>query len=231
MLVTCRARFGPGGCARPRGISLVEVILGLAVSAALMAGIARLMTQNREELRARNVAEHLAAVTAAAAHYFIANKEAMLQAMADGTDAHLYCVIDADPGTGSGGTVANSPVLYTCAFDVAWLKWQRALPQSFRATNVYHQKWTAIVKRVWDASESKLTDNVEMIVVGSTNGGAEQTITSWRELAMGSALVGGNGGFVPPNMDFGWCSYVNYQACGTQGGWRLDLRHFANVPW
>lgn len=225
-------RRSPRACRQAvAGIALVETILGLAIATAMLVGVAKIVAQGQRDIRAKNVAEQQTSFTTAAAQYFAGNKAAILSAAADGTGAVDVCVLNADPVTGAGGTAANSVVKHTCAFDVAWLKWKRALPPSFSATNVHNQKWTAIVRRVYDGTTAK--DDAEMLIVAAKNGGAERSVADVRELVAGAALVGGNGGYIPDS-DKVVCKWQpatsTYQACGTQGGWKANVADFVNTP-
>lgn len=214
-----------------RGVGLAETLLGLAVASAMLVGVARIVSLGQKDLRAKNVAEQQAAFTTAAAQYFVSNKAAILKATEDGTGAADHCVLDADPATGTGGTAANNTVKHTCAFDVDWLRWKKAIPESFSPTNIYNQKWTAIVRQVYDGTTA--TGDAEMLIVAARNGGAERSVSDLRELAATASLVGGNGGFIP-DADKSVCVWDavagKYEACGTQGGWKADVADFVNSP-
>lgn len=213
-----------------RGFGMVETMLGIAVATVVLAGMATVLADGQRELRAKNVAEQHTAFMTAAGNFFLANKPAMLKAMEDGTGANDYCVVGANPATGVGGTTANSTALHTCALDVDWLKWKQAIPSNFRASNVHNQRLVAIFKRVYDGATA--TDAAEMLAVGADVGGAANSVQSLRELQAGAELMGGSGGYVP-DKDRVVCTYdtgsSTYQACGTQGGWQVDLKQFVST--
>jgi len=226
-----KGRMPARGWASQRGIGLAETLISMGIAAAMLVGVARIVAQGQRDLRAKNVAEQQAAFTTAAAQYFVANRAAIIAAAGDGTGAATYCVLGASPTTGTGGTTANNTTKHTCAFDVDWLKWSKAIPSSFRTTNVYGQKWTAIVRRIYDGATA--TNDAEMLIVAARNGGAERAVTDVRELATAAALVGGNGGYIPDS-DKVACKWVpgtsTYEACGTQGGWKANVADFVNTP-
>lgn len=222
----CSRRWRP---VRQRGITLIETLLGLSVSAVILVAVASMLRENNTELRARAVADQQAAFASAAGQYFLNNRSAMLEAMRDGTGASDHCKVGASAVDGTGGTLAVNTTKHTCALDVAFLKWKQAVPSSFRETNIHQQKLVAIFKRVYDGTTA--TDAVEMLVVGARNGGAENSVTDLRELALTAELVGGNGGFAP-SRDYTVCrrdaGTSTYEACGAQGGWRANLLDFVN---
>lgn len=213
-----------------RGVALMETALALAVGVAVMLGVARMIQQTTSDLRARTLAEQQQAFMSSAGNFYLANAEKMLSAMADGTDASSYCVVGANPGTGEGGTVSNDTTLKTCALDADWLKWKQAIHAEFKSVNPHHQRWVAIFKRVYEGTTS--TDAVEMLVVGANVDGAATSVSDLRELQSVAELVGGAGGYVPEK-DVVVCNYNvpsnTYEACGTQGGWKVDLKKFVNT--
>lgn len=212
------------------GFALMETTLALAVGAAVMLGVVRMLQQTNSDLRARTLAEQQQAFMNAAGNFYLANAEKMLAAMADGTDATSYCVVGANAGTGVGGTVSNDTNLKTCALDADWLKWKQAIPAGFKSVNPHNQRWVAIFKRVYEGAVA--TDAVEMLVVGANVGGIATTVTDLRELQSAAELVGGAGGYVP-DKDRVVCKYSapanTFEACGTQGGWKVDLKKFVNT--
>lgn len=213
-----------------RGGALVETVLAIALGSVVLAGISHVVQQGQSDLRARNMAEQQQAFMTAAGNFYLANSAKMLAAMDDGTDAGSFCVVGADPATGEGGTVSNDTMLKTCALDTDWLKWKQAIPAGVKASNTHNQRWVAIFKRVYEGATA--TDAVEMLTVGANVGGTATGITDLRELQAAANLVGGSGGFVP-DQDRVVCRYVEatrtYEACGTQGGWKVDLKKFVST--
>ncbi len=227
-----RQGCGPqrSGNRKQRGMALAETVLAIAVGAAMLMGIAHVMRQGQSDLRARTLAEQQQAFMNAAGNFYLANSAKMLAAMADGTEAADWCVVGADPATGVGGTVSSDATLRTCALDADWLKWKQAIPAGFKSVNAHNQRWVAIFKRVYEGATP--TDAVEMLVVGANDEGNANSVRDMRELQSAANLVGGAGGYVP-DTDRVVCTYSadenTYEACGTQGGWKVDLRNFVNT--
>jgi len=220
---------------RQAGITMTEVLLGVAVATAILVGVARFTAQTQGEIRAKNVAEHLQSFQQSAAQYFIANRDAMMSAMADGTGAADYCMIQANPSDGTGGTQANSTTKHTCALDADWLKFKGVMPGSFKATNTYGQRWVAIFRRIYEpgpdstmgTEDDVATGNADMLVVGMNVAGALSA--PFNELATAAEIIGGNGGVIP-DQDRVTCKAIRssstYEACGTQGGWKVNMSDF-----
>ena len=111
---------------RQRGNSMIEVLLATIV----IAGMFVIWMQNRAEtdsdLKAKQVGQNIEDVTSMFSDYLLANREPLLQAMTDGTNAASWCKTNVDPATGTGGTVANNTTLHTCAVDFTFLKFVKS---------------------------------------------------------------------------------------------------------
>jgi len=218
------------------GLTLVETLLGMTVAMFMLIYMAQMQNRAGEDIRAKNAAEITQAFVQMSAQYLVANRSAIQKAMEDGTDANKWCVIDADPITGTGGSVANNTVLHTCAIDVNWLIWNKVLPANSTITNPYNQKLVAVFRLIYadydmnSATPHTTVGDVEMLALGTPNAGNERTVGA-SELGLMSDLMGGNGGFVPSGT-WGDCLYdlVQKQACGTGGAWRAQLGDFLNTP-
>lgn len=206
---------------RQRGISLVEVMLGMTVAILMMVFLARMQAMASGDLRSKIVAETTQSLQNVALQYFLSNRTAILEATKTGTGANLHCVVGANPTTGLGGTVANNLTNRTCSLDVNWFIWRQFAPAGLRTTNSYSQPFY-VVYRLVDVT----TENFEMLIVGGTSGGSELT-TSVTEASVAAELMGGNGGFVPSGT---WGSCLTTQACGIHGGWRIDLANYITAP-
>lgn len=215
---------------RQRGISITEMILGVALFSLMSAGMMKMVAQAHSDMRAKNTAESMQSVAHAASTYYLENKAGIVQATTDGTNASTYCQLGVDPATGTGGAVANNTTKHTCAIDVAWLKWKGQLPSSFSSINPHFQKWTAIFRQVYSAGLP--TGAVEMLTVGAVNGGNELSLQP-PEILTAAEIAGGNGGFIP-DKDRVTCKWdpvsTTYDACGVHGGWKVNVADFVNTP-
>lgn len=214
-----------------KGVTMVEVLLGLVIFAALSIFVIKMQVQVGEEVKSKQNSESMIDFSDAAANYLLANGQKIVEAMKDGTDASQYCVINANPSTGVG-TVANNTTKHTCAVDVSFLKFKKVVPENYSDTNRLKQKWTAIYKLVYfdtdnnPATPDDTDGSVEMLVIGATNGGKEEK-GSASEITTAAHLAGYNGGFIPDGK-WGGCSYDSStkKACGAGGGWSVDLNQF-----
>jgi len=216
-----------------RGLSLIEVLLSLAVLASISYYLLLQQASTASDLRAKRVADSMKDFSDVATNYLLANKDGVMGAANTGANASTYCVINANPSTGVG-TVANNTTKHTCAVDVSFLKFKKVVPASYSDTNEYRQKWTAIYRTVYIDHDSNAgtpdqpDGSVELLVVASTNGGAEKAPSN-EELVTAGTMSGFNGGFIPSGT-VGNCTYngTTKQACGSGGGWRVDLNNFIN---
>lgn len=226
------------------GFALLEIIIGTGIMGAAMATTAIMMHEQQIKDDARGQAEGLATFQQVAAQYFITYRGPMTTAMTDGTDANKHCVIGATglnttTGALTGGTVANSTTLHTCAFDALALNqkglWPLAVPSATKDRPV------AIFKRVYKpgpdntmgTGDDVATDQAEMLVMTMSASGSLTPPASWsrdrdagihaRELAK---TMGSTGGYMPVG-DVGICRATKNgetEVCGH--GWKLNLGDF-----
>lgn len=216
-----------------KGITLIEVLLSLAVLASISYYLLLQQADTAKDLRAKRVAESMQDFSEVATNYLLANKDGVMAAADTGANASTYCVINADPSTGAG-TTANNAAKHTCAVDVSFLKYKRVISAAYPDINEYKQKWTAIYRVVYvdDDNNAGTPDtkdgSIELLIVGATNGGREQAPDN-DEVITSASMAGYNGGFIP-NGSVGSCTYnaTTKQACGSGGGWKVDLSGFVN---
>lgn len=221
---------------RQVGASMIEVILATIV----IGGMFIIWMQNRAEtdsdLKAKQVGQNIEDVTSMFSDYLLANREPLIQAMTDGTNAASWCKTNVNPVTGAGGTVANNTTLHTCAVDFTFLKFKKIVPANYGEVNAYGQRWTAIYRLIFADHDNNVATpddtlgSVDMLVVGAANGGAEQAAPT-NEAILAARIAGSTGGYVP-NGQWGTCQYnaTARQACSAGGGWRADLSEFLNTP-
>ncbi|NEX64524.1 hypothetical protein [Noviherbaspirillum galbum] len=233
MLTMARlARFTKRLPLRQEGLTLAEVILGLAIMISTFVLTIPWMAQNARDMRAKNVAEHAQAFMQAASQYYLANSTGMLAAMADGTGAASYCQIKADTVLGTGGTTTNDATLHTCAVDANWLIYKSYLPSTFRATNPYGQRLVAIFRRIYDSTNTVASMNADMLMVGAQENASTISVPSYDEMLTTAEVLGSNGG-VTPDKDRTSCKAVRssatYQVCGANGTWKVDLSQYISA--
>lgn len=206
---------------KQRGVTLVETMLTMVVALGLLYMLGKMQEQATADTRAKNTAEVMQSWQNLALMYLIGNRGGIEAAVKDGTTPELYCVINANPTTGAGGATSFSTTNRTCAVDVAWLKYKKIAPADLSETNPYHQKLYAIYRLVDTTS-----GDFEMLLVGGENSGNEIEGPA-KELGLAAEIMGGNGGIIPPT-DYGSCQYngTTKNACGTGGGWKLDLSKY-----
>jgi len=222
-----------------KGFTIIELIIGLAIIATVIASVFKMQTQNTVIETARINAENLAAFQKLAAQYIIANKSGIITATQDGSTAQQHCVIGAtgyDTGSGNltGGSIANDLTLHTCAFD-AILLYQKGLWPSLAVPAANADRWVAIVRQIYSGSPATPTGNLEVIFVKASGTGnlAGNGIIPWskdpmKSLAANEAakVLGGTGGAIPVG-NTGVCQATKagaVQACGN--GWKVDLSQF-----
>jgi type II secretory pathway pseudopilin PulG len=206
-----------------RGMSMVEVLLAVSVAVLMLASMTRLMGDARQEMRAQAAADNIRSFQTAAQQYYEANSEALLAAMADGSNAGDYCRLNVDED-GDGGTAAYSTSRHTCAFDVSWLKAKLLLGENFRESTAQGEHLVAILRHIHD-DDGEPTGNAELLVVA-----ADATTDASESRHAFNLAVAGNLGFsggLVPDRDRGVCNAYQYEVCGN--GWKVDLRDFINA--
>jgi len=217
-----------------RGLSMIEVLLSLIVLSVTVVFFTRAQLDANKQLESKQTAEAMEDFTAMASDYLLSNKDGIINAMIDGTGASSWCVINANTSTGVG-TVANNTTLHTCAVDVSYLKYKKVVPANYAELNQYKQRWTAIYRLVYadyanTGGAPTQEGSVEMLVVGAKNGGAE-TSAEASDALLAASIAGYTGGYIP-NGQWGNCKYngTAKTACGSSGGWKVDLSQFLNTP-
>jgi len=211
------------GMKSQRGMSMIEVLLAVSVAVLMLASMTRLMGDARQEMRAQTAADGIRAFQTAAQQYYEANRDALLQAMVDGSDAEQLCRLGVDKN-GNGGTLANSTTKHTCAFDASWLKAKLLLGENYRESTAQGERLVAILRHIHD-QDGQPTGNAELLVVAAEGAPDPSESRHAFNLAVASNL-GFSGGLVP-DRDRGLCNARQYEVCGN--GWKLDLRDFIDA--
>ena len=211
------------------GFGLIEIMIGIVILGSVLAWAFRVEQRGEDQGQGRTKAEGLASFQHVAIQYFGANRSSIEKAMSDGTDAALWCKLDV-AADGTGGTVANSTTLHTCAFDTTWLKFKNLLPANMQV-NANGGRYAAIVRQIYSGASPTGAD--DMLVVLYQPGGSLTAVAAdprrSDELMSGMETMGGTGGLVPVgNMAF--CttkrSSATYQVCGN--GWTANLADFVS---
>lgn len=224
MNASCRPVF-------QRGMALADILLAVAITGVIVAASMPLLTRNSDDLAARAMADDLKAFKAVAEEHFKANRTAYEAAMTDGTGAASLCKLGVNPDDGSGGTVANSIALHTCAIDGTMLRFLKMLPDTFRRRNGYGESWVAVYRMVYNGTSP--TGGVEAIFASAATDGSAIAVPAnarrYQSARTAAGYLGGNGGVVP-DTDREVCvaqrSVTTYQACGD--GWKANLADFVN---
>lgn len=215
------------------GISLAEAGLALALALGIMTLMALQSKQSANDLRAQAAAESLKDFHRYALLYLAQNREGVVAASADGTDAASFCVLNADPVTGVGDSGLDL-TRKTCAIDVSWLKYKKIVPLHTPELNPYRQKWVAIFRNVFDdydnnaATPDTSQGDLEVLVIATSTG--NEAVLTTEEMLLAASLAGGDAGFVPGST-VGGCGGKDApqrQACAATGGWRIALDNFFN---
>jgi prepilin-type N-terminal cleavage/methylation domain-containing protein len=205
------------------GFSLVEMVVAVGLMALLLGGALRwqsiLMQQEIGEKEADGMAQFQYFVSA----YFMQNRDAMLEAMWDGTDAAKHCRVgatayDSATDTFTGGSTARSATLKTCAIDERFLSYKGFWTGA--VAGAADPRYVAIFKRRSDTS----TDAEAFIAKMSPSGALSQVSNIDRALAMQGKL-GSRAGYMPIGAA-GPCvsTKTTPQACGAS--WTVNLADF-----
>lgn len=218
-----------------RGMSMMDVMLAMAVAAAVSTLMLKQVLSTKNNISAKNYGEEMQSIYAAAANYAAANKTALLAATVDGTGASSVCMVNV-ASNGTGGSAAYSTTTHTCAVDVSWLKYQGWLPPSFNPLTPEGSSWAVIYKQ--DYNGTTATGNLEALIVAASQVGSvtfsptPNLATKGTVLEDAAQLMGGNAGVVPKdsNQPCPWNATDNTQQyiCGADGGWRVSVGDFVN---
>lgn len=208
---------------RQSGFSLIEMVVAVGLMAALLAGAMRWQSIRMQQELGEREADNLAQFQYFISAYFMQNRDAMLAAMWDGTDAAKHCRVgatsyDLATDTFTGGVTTRSSTLKTCAIDERFLNFKGYWKGNVAAANA--PRYVAIFKRRSDSS----TDAEAFIAKMSPTGALTQIDNMDRALAMQGKL-GSRSGFMPIGQA-GPCTSTktNPQACGSS--WTVNLADF-----
>lgn len=189
---------------RQRGASLVEMLLGVAVSMMMLVYVGKMQAQAANDARAKAFADQIQSVRTVAVRYFQSNRAALVAAMNTGASASTWCA-------------ANDTAKKVCVLDVPKLIANGVAPAGFKATFPGNQR-VVVSYRLVNAA----TGQTEILVFGGTNGGSEQAFAN-DLVGYAAQMIGESGGIVPQT-SFGACSTA--QACGSAGAWAVTLSNF-----
>jgi prepilin-type N-terminal cleavage/methylation domain-containing protein len=207
------------------GFSLIEMVVAVGLMAMLLAGAMRWQhTRMQQELGERD-ADKLAQFQYFISAYFMQNREAMLAAMWDGTDAAKQCRVgatayDLATDTFTGGVTTHSSSLKTCAIDERFLNFKGYWKGDVSAADA--PRFVAIFKRRSDTS----TDAEAFIAKMSPTGALTAVSNIDRALAI-QGKMGSRAGYMPIG-SAGPCTSTktNPQACGPS--WTVNLADFVD---
>jgi prepilin-type N-terminal cleavage/methylation domain-containing protein len=220
------------------GFSMVEVMIGLALTGVVLTGALTLNTRADDQTVGRNKADLLVAFQQLAGQYFIANRTGIEAAMSgDATMAAIHCRLNV-AADGSGGLVTANSAKHTCTFDGTQLRAKGIWPSGMSVNAMGNGRYVAIARQTMSTDAVPVpTGADEMLIVHAPlaagnvmtsgtvtfNGDAKRAI---EEIESSMAAMGGSGGYVPPGADYGSCKYnaTTKQVCGT--GWAVSLSDF-----
>lgn len=208
---------------RQRGFSMIEMVVAMGLVALFLGGAMRWQALHMQQKMGEKDADKLAQFQYFVSAYFMQNREAMLTAMWDGTDAAKHCVVgatayDSVAETFTGGTTAHSATLKTCAIDERFLHYKGFWTGEI--AGVTEPRYVAIFKRRSDAS----TDAEAFIAKMSPSGALSNVSNIDRAMAMQGKL-GSRAGYIPIGT-VGPCvsTKTTPQACGAS--WTVNLADF-----
>lgn len=226
---------------RQQGFSIMEIMIGTALVASLLASVMVLQARSNNETTGRNDADSLASFQQLVGQYVVANRTEMDAAMSgDAAKAAIHCLINV-AADGSGGTVSSNSTKHTCAFDATLLRAKGVWPNGMAVNVNGTGRWVAIVRQIWSGGGTPAATGADEVLIvqapidASGNVLTTGTVTfagdvrrASEELSAGMAALGGTGGYVPPGQDYANCQYnaTTKQVCGA--GWVVTLSDFTD---
>lgn len=213
-----------------RGFALPELMMAIVIIGGFLIVAMSMRMRGDDESQGRRNAEGMASFQQIAIQYVGANRASIEKAMQDGTDAALWCKLNVAVD-GTGGTVANSVTLHTCAFDTTWLRFKNMLPAGV-PVDAKGGRYAAIVRQIYSGATPTGGDDM-LVVLYQPSGSLSPVVKDSRraaELISGMEVMGGTGGLIPVgNMSLCTAtrSSATYQACGT--GWKVNLGDFVDA--
>lgn len=217
--------------ARQFGFALMDMLLAVAITGVVIMGSLPFINKGADDTNSKATADDLNAFKTVAEAYFKANRTAFDAAMTDGTGASALCKVGV-AADGTGGTVANSTTLHTCAIDGSMLRFLQVLPASIKSKNAYGEQWVAIYRQVYNAGVATGGDEAIYVSATITSGGTAVAANAKRyaNATFAGSTMGGGGGAVP-DTDRTVCvakkASATYQACGD--GWKVNLADFISA--
>ncbi len=223
-----------------RGFSMVEVMIGLALTGTILAFALTMTTRADDQTTGRNKADLQLSFQQLAAQYFIANRTDIELAMAgDAAMTAIHCRLNV-AADGSGGDVAANSTKRTCAFDATLLRAQGLWPSGLSVNAMGNGRYVAVFRQIMSTDAVPVPTGADdvLFVHAPLSGGnvmTSGTITfsgdakrAIEEIEAGMAAMGGGSGFIPPGKDHGNCQYnaTTKQVCGA--GWAVSLSDFIN---
>lgn len=221
-----------------RGFSMLEVMIGLALTGTILTGALVMMTRADDQTAGRNKADILVSFQQLAGQYFIANRTDIEAAMAgDAAKSGIHCLLNV-AADGSGGLVTANSTKHTCAFDATLLRAKGVWPSGMSVNAMGNGRYVAIARQIMSTDAVPVpTGADEMLIVHAPLSGGDVMTSGTvafsgdakraiEEIQASMAAMGGSGGYVPPGADYGNCQYnaTTKQVCGT--GWAVSLSDF-----
>lgn len=238
-----------------RGMSLIEMILGLGIMGATLVFVTTWGMQKGEKDLGRVDAEALSSFQQLAAQYFISNHTEIMDAVTAteiGDAARRHCVLSiaditqpVDPDAGNG-TLAVSFDRRTCAFDATLLAAYKMWPSMVIDYNDPDTggawRYAAIIRRVMGPGEDGIAGNdddtptgaADMLVVRMDLDGTLPSIVpaAWKDdhvrrsrVTEARNVLGGTGGMIPVG-DTGACEATGDRVEACGNGWKVHLEDF-----
>jgi prepilin-type N-terminal cleavage/methylation domain-containing protein len=223
-----------------RGMSMIEVTIGMAVGAMLLASAMMISDRSTQQNTGRATADALSGFQQLAGQYIIANRTAIEAAMGgDASKQAIHCLVNV-AADGTGGTVTSNNTKRTCAFDATLLRKNSLWPTGVSVEASPAGRYVAIARQQMTTGGSPVptgADEVLFVLAPTSSGSVLTTGTvafsgdakrALEEINASVNALGGTGGYVPPGVDTGGCAYngTTKQVCGP--GWTATLSDFIN---
>lgn len=206
------------------GFSMIEMVIAMGFTALVVGMIVRWQYTHSQQMAGEIDADNLAQFQYYAGSYFTQNRDAMLDAMWSGANASEQCVVGAtgyDSATGifSGGTVAHSAALHTCAIDEIFLKYKGYWAGTVSDPSAV--RYVAIFKR-----RAGTSNDAEAFFAKYSPSGDLNATDGNNERALALKTKMGSRGGIMPRGTVGPCvsTHADPKACGAI--WTVSLSDF-----
>lgn len=194
---------------RRRGLSLLEVSAALGILVVVIGGLAQLVAQTGESVRARGAAERLREITKASQQYIDAYAPQLLQHPTIMADQPLVIPVGRTNGTSlpPNGPTATLPSVQGAGM----------LYRDFIDNNPYGHSHALVVRKI-DPVLANQKARIEGMIVSL--GGAP---IPDRSIGTVATLAGAQGGFI---MQVPVSGFTTNDIVGTRGGWRAQASNW-----